>query len=284
MDSITLNRSDHIKILIKTIPLGIVASASWMVIIMGFKRIEFENIEIRMVDILFQVMILLLISILPTLVGNILHIRGVIDLNRNRTMSEVLFSGTFHSLAIIMIILFFQSRIIDGLTKIGLVPLSKFLIFDNLATGLIVFILLSIILGLVQKFRLRYSKDYKERVLFIEDLILFQSQISRILALLMLGLMVISEELLYRGFLVIFLGGVTHFPIGLGLTSIVLSILGHLYQGREKIIYHIIFSMMFVSIVLLTRTIFVSITIHMLINYSYAFSVWRRIEKSNMNE
>jgi len=275
----TLNRSDHIKILIKTIPLGIICSLSWMMIIKGFKKIEFVNNEIRTVDILFQVMILLSIAILPTIVGNLLHMCGVIDLNRNRTMLEIFFSRTFHSLTIIMIILFFQSRIIGGLSMIGLVPLSKFIIFDNLATGLFVFMLMSIIMGLVQIFAYKYSKDHKELVLYNEDLSLFQSPFSRILASLMLGLMVISEEMIYRGYLVIFLGGITHFSIGLGLTSIIFTVLGHLYQGNVKIIYHVLLSMMFVSIVLLTRTIFVSLTIHLLINYSYAFSIWRRMEK-----
>ncbi len=279
MDMTTLNRSDHIKILTKTIPLGIIGSLSWMMIIQGFKKIEFLNNEIRTVDILFQVMILLSITILPTIVGNLLHMWGVIELNRNRTMLEAFFSSTFHSLTIIMIILFFQSRFIDGLSMIGLVPLSKFLIFDNLATGLFVFMLMSIIMGLVQKFVYKYSKDHKERVLYNEDLSLFRSPFSRILALLMLGLMVMSEEIIYRGYLVIFLGGITHFPIGLGLTSIIFTVLGHLYQGNEKIIYHVLLSMMFVSIVLLTRTIFVTLTIHLLINYSYACSIWRRMEK-----
>ena len=107
MDKKTLNRSDHIKILIKTIPLGIMCSLSWMMIVKWFYEIEFVYIQIRTVDILLQVVILLFISILPTIVGNLLYVCGVIELIRNRTMWEVFFSRSFLSLTIITTLLFF---------------------------------------------------------------------------------------------------------------------------------------------------------------------------------
>jgi membrane protease YdiL (CAAX protease family) len=103
---------------------------------------------------------------------------------------------------------------------------------------------------------------------------------ERIVFLPILFLGVIGEELLYRGYLVLFLGNETNSVLLWALLSVVLSMATHLYQGRSLIVYHLLFATIAVSMTVLTGSIVMSTTMHLYANLTSALKVWSVVDKT----
>jgi membrane protease YdiL (CAAX protease family) len=106
----------------------------------------------------------------------------------------------------------------------------------------------------------------------------FQTRPERLAYLSVLPYMVISEELVYRGYLVLFLGSQTGTFVLWILLSMILSVMIHLYQGRSLrlMAFHALFAGFFICLALLTGNLLMSIAAHLAYNLAWSFQTWKR--------
>ena len=58
------------------------------------------------------------------------------------------------------------------------------------------------------------------------------------------------------------------------LLSVTLSVVGHLYQGRSRVIYHLLFAAMAVVMTVLTGNILMATAMHLYANLITVLKVW----------
>jgi membrane protease YdiL (CAAX protease family) len=104
--------------------------------------------------------------------------------------------------------------------------------------------------------------------------------LERMVFLPILFLGVISEELLYRGYLVLILGNEVGPVLLWILLSVLLSVVAHLYQGRSRIIWHLLFAIIATSTTALTGSILMSTAMHLYVNLISALKVWSMADKT----
>jgi membrane protease YdiL (CAAX protease family) len=63
-----------------------------------------------------------------------------------------------------------------------------------------------------------------------------------------------------------------------GALSIALSVIIHLYQGVEKIIFHLLFGLLLVCVTILSGNIFIATTIHIFNNLYVEISIWKIVD------
>ncbi len=97
---------------------------------------------------------------------------------------------------------------------------------------------------------------------------------ERLMYLMVLTLGVLAEELVYRGYLVLFLGRETGALALCAVISILLSVIIHLYQGRSTILFHFLFAILVVSLAIGTKSILLPVGIHLYANISAAIHIW----------
>lgn len=87
---------------------------------------------------------------------------------------------------------------------------------------------------------------------------------------------VIAEELVMRGYLILFIGSLTHAMILWAAISVLITVVLHLYQGRdaETILTHIVFAVIFTGLTLYTQNILASITAHLILNFFTTINIW----------
>ncbi len=273
-----LNKSDTIKILARVIPLGILFSSFFILLINFLSRINIATDEIDSSDIVFHCIILLCLSIIPTLLGNIFSTSRRIIRKQDIDVLEAFSVRILQSLTLISILFFFFLRSKEGLSLIGLGIETPGGIPNIFLTSAIVFVYFNGILGLCKKIINKSAPKLRQSYTHLDEIMLLFSPKLRILALLILFLAVISEEILYRGYIVLFLGTRSEQIINFGLISIILTVFGHLYQGKDKIVYHTLIAVMFVSLTIITKSILISITIHLFNNLFTVFALWKNLE------
>jgi len=273
-----LNKSDTIKILARVIPLGILLSLFFILLINFLSRINIVTDEIYSTDIVFHCIILLCLSIIPTLLGNIFRTSRRNIRKQDIDVWEVFFARILQSLTLISILLFFFLRSDEGLSLIGLGIETPGGVSNIILTSAIVFVYFNGIFGLCKKIINKGAPYLRQSYTHLDELMLLFSPKLRILALLILFLSVICEEILYRGYIVLFLGTRLEQIISFGLISIILSVFGHLYQGKDKIAYHLLIAVLLVSLTIITKSILISITIHLFNNLFAVFALWKNLE------
>ena len=105
----------------------------------------------------------------------------------------------------------------------------------------------------------------------------FRSGIERLVYISILPVCVIAEEFVYRGYLVLLLGGRSGTYLPWALFSIALSVIVHLYQGRDlrNILIHLLLATSLVGITVVTKNLFASIVGHLFNNLAFTFNIWR---------
>jgi membrane protease YdiL (CAAX protease family) len=106
----------------------------------------------------------------------------------------------------------------------------------------------------------------------------YQSILEKLSYLSVLPFSVISEELIYRGYLVLMLGGKTHTYLPWIILSVILSIIIHLYQGRKasSLLFQATGALLFIALTIWTGNIFTSIIAHFGYNTIWAVEVWKK--------
>lgn len=172
-----------------------------------------------------------------------------------------------------------------GLNGIGLV-FSQYR-FDFLLIGSIAsYGLVSIVGGIVKSI----SGENPRQITFdcsnpaIERTMVHKTFPQRFGYLIVLLIMVIAEEFVFRGYLVLLLGNMTNSVFICALLSITLSVIIHLYQGRAMIVYHLISASVFVGVTILTGNILIPIGAHLYTNILLTVWVWFLSDKSLVAE
>ena len=273
-----LNQSDKIKILAKVFPIGILISLPFLLIIKFLSKINFAIHEIDSYDIVFQCIILLCLSIIPSIIVNVFGISRRTIREQKTDVFEVFSIRILQSLTLISYIFYYFLRSKDGLSMIGLRDEIPGGISNVYLSSVIIFVYFTGIFGLYEKIKNKTIPNKRRCHNSLDDLMILFFPKKRILALIMLLLAVISEEILYRGYIVLFLGTRTDQIIIFGLLSIFITVFGHLYQGTDKIVYHMGLAIVFVLSTLITKSILISITIHLFINIFAILTLWKTKE------
>ncbi|MHC4791586.1 MAG: CPBP family intramembrane glutamic endopeptidase [Planctomycetota bacterium] len=84
----------------------------------------------------------------------------------------------------------------------------------------------------------------------------------------------ISEELVFRGYLILLWGQRTDSIIICAVVSCLIFITLHLYQGKEKIIYYILLSTLLTVSAVLSQGIWIPLGIHLYCNFCSILGVW----------
>jgi membrane protease YdiL (CAAX protease family) len=105
----------------------------------------------------------------------------------------------------------------------------------------------------------------------------FRSGLERLVYFSILPVCVIAEEFVYRGYLVLLLGSRSGTCLPWALFSVALSVIVHLYQGRDlrNILIHLLLATSLVGITMVTKNLFASIIGHLFNNLAFTFNIWR---------
>lgn len=229
------------------------------------------------------------ISFLNHLFGMILSIKNFTDKKYFYFFKSTFINWTY-SLGEIFVVLYITINQPTGLLSIGINTTDK---VDNIVSifggAFLVTIILSPILFLLNKF-VFYKNNNKildEEVLsqpHITEIINYKSEIERLVRLSVLPFEVISEDFIYRGYLVLLLGYRTGSFIPWAIISVLLSVAIHLYQSRklENVVFHFLAATFFVGITLWTQNIFSSVGAHLLMNFVWMIGIWKKADKQGL--
>lgn len=100
---------------------------------------------------------------------------------------------------------------------------------------------------------------------------------QRLAYLSVLPFIVTSEDLVFRGYLILFMASRTAILIPWLVISILLSVVIHLYQGRDvkTIGTHIYFAGLFAGLIIWTHNILIPIGLHLFYNATVTIGIWR---------
>lgn len=153
--------------------------------------------------------------------------------------------------------------------------------------GLLSFSLLIISIAIIQKAASWVRKKAPETKIdrsnpAVINVIQYRDGLELSAYLTTLPFVVVAEDLIYRGYLVLLLGNKTHTYIPWAILSITLSVIIHLYQGRSiaNVAYQAIFSAFFIGLTIATGNILAPITAHLLFDIMWTVSTWRKANKS----
>lgn len=92
----------------------------------------------------------------------------------------------------------------------------------------------------------------------------------------MLPFVVMAEEIVYRGYLVLLLGTRTGMYVPWMILSVILSIVIHLYQGIKlvNIVSHLAFASLFIGLTVATQNLAAAIGPHLVYNFIYTVRIW----------
>ena len=112
----------------------------------------------------------------------------------------------------------------------------------------------------------------------VNGLFQYQSKLEKLAYLTVLPFIVISEDLIYRGYLVLMLGNKTHTYLPWIILSVVLSVIIHLYQGRNitTVLYQAAFALLFIGLTIWTGNILTPIVAHLYYDILWTLGVWKK--------
>jgi len=185
---------------------------------------------------------------------------------------------TTQAFAIISLLLYISSQSAFGLQSIGLS-------FNGLGfgevgilwVGIIAFYSYAYLKKAVQKEKRKGAKNITQPFANYENIP------ERIVVWFSVLFSVFAEDLLYRGYLVLWLSEKTGNTLGWALLSIGLSILAHLYQGLSQIGYHLILASTFVTMAIVAGNIYPVIAFHLFWNTIQIVRYWQKIDRDKGN-
>ncbi len=232
-------------------------------------------------ELLWQISIILSLFILPSILNNIVIYKGIIKSPIDLPIGIRFLYMILGSISIILTILFFVLSRIGDFTLIGLLEQSATELIYNLAFFLFIFAIISIGSAISKK---SHQVGYRDIVqLWIKEVSDSNTNIQRIIALIFIFFSIISEELLYRGYVVLYLGYHYGELILFGIISIVLSVISHLYQGKERILYHTLFAVIMVIITIETKNILLTIALHFFLSSLSVLNYWKNSDQDHSN-
>ncbi len=187
-----------------------------------------------------------------------------------------LFRGFVLAFSQICLICYIALNQPKGLAAIGLGQLTESSLTSYLLGGSL--LSLCFLLLYAVGYRIIHGKKQIDAKFFLH-LASYRTFWERLGFLVMLLISAIAEELVYRGYLVLLLGERVNAVLICALISVVLSVVGHLYQGRSSIVFHILFAFLAIAVTIWTGSIIMAIAMHIYNNVIMAIGSWSHIDK-----
>jgi membrane protease YdiL (CAAX protease family) len=226
-------------------------------------------------------------AIVPSIYGALRSRRLPVDTEESSPM-ERLFGGLLLSVSAIAVVLIISLGQSEGLRSVGFFNGEEGSILSPYMVAMLGFIGVAFILWVVQRLlhidpkeRFAPSKPHIARIIQYD-----RNRWERLAFLAQLPLAVMAEELVYRGYLVLLLGTYTGTYIPWIILSIALSVVVHLYQGRDKItiLSHLLMATLFVGVAVYSGSIIPATTVHFLGNAAFTFRIWSQASKQKKAE
>ncbi len=206
------------------------------------------------------------------------------------TVSEIILNKWVNYLGSIFVVVLVAINQPDGFASIGINLSDKSFNIAGIFWGYLGIVIISIGFYLFRKLIIhdktpgQINEQDLKRPDFNET-IRFSGKMERFLFLSTMSIGVIAEEFSYRGYLVLLLGARTGSFVPWAIFSIILSVIIHLYQSRnwKSILFHFLMAVFFVGLTVVTQNIFASITAHLINNFSFYHSVWKRADKQGIS-
>ena len=222
------------------------------------------------------------ISVASHLFGAYLHIKNP-EYQKIYTVPQAIVRNWLHPVGIILVVILVALNQPNGVESIGIYSGSKSHNFNALYYGCmgggVALLLITIIFNLKQV--RRYLS--KEGIAKIESdpanaqILIYRDFLERAAYLATVILMVIAEELVYRGYFVLYWGYKTNSLVIWILISLSLSVLIHLYQGRDfkSISLSILMHSVFIGLALIFQNILAPIAAHIWNNIRWVNAQWK---------
>jgi membrane protease YdiL (CAAX protease family) len=243
---------------------------------LGFSKLLYYskiNTDPNNDNLVLQILILSVAFFIPSSILNLYPnlLENVFILSDNTYVQFLL--KAFRSLSLILIVIYFVYSHDNGLELIGL-NIGKFGIPGILCSAFVLFGFYIGTCNLLWKL-IHSGKEYWDLSRpEIKEFVGINSSWRRLFAIVLVSLSVIHEEILFRGYLVLYLGSRFNNFFIFGVISILLSGFFHMYQGKERIVFHVLFATIAVGITIWYRNIFLSTTLHLFNNILGIFMVW----------
>lgn len=230
-----------------------------------------------MSELTLEFILVFLVAILPNVYGSIAQLRNP---GRHKEVSNrtSLFSSLVYCLAVLSFILFIAFRQPARGRSVGLSvkdvgPLgvvgggSLLVVVYSLAVALWSFIC-----------KLVFNKKPDLSGPHWDGILRYKTFLERFAFLIVLVLGALTEELLYRGYLVLLMSQRTGVLLPWAILSVLLSVAVHLYQGLDpaKIGFHFLFAIATIAATVMTGSVWVAFTGHLLVNLSATIKTWLR--------
>lgn len=217
------------------------------------------------------------VGILPYLVGTVLLIR--------RPTYHLIFSPAeqlarlwIGAVSVIAVTLFVAVNQPDGLASLGLYPGRGVFNFGAAWTGMLGLAVLSIVIFMGHKLLRRSRPEPDLSRPPAADILRYRNGWERVAYLTTLPLLVAAEEVVCRGYLVLLWGSRVGTYVPWFILSVTLSVVMHLYQGRDlsTIVFHLMSAAFCVGLVVFTRNLMSAIGPHLFWNICCVHEVWKR--------
>jgi membrane protease YdiL (CAAX protease family) len=233
---------------------------------------------------IFGLAAVFLVGILPHIIGSLSIVRRA-GYFKSLTNSEQLIRYWSSSLSMIAVVLLVAAYQPEGLVMLGISDRGEQ--SGAILLGFIATLFYSIVIGYLQLVWQRIRKTPVEKYELdtlnpgIAKTIRFRKVHERIADVSLIPLAVIGEELVFRGYFVLFMGTLTGTFLPWIIVSILLSVVIHLYQGRDwkTILYHAGFAALCIAILISTHNIQGIILGHISYNLIWTLRTWQEAGK-----
>jgi len=242
-----------------------------------------KNQQVINRDQVFRGLIVIIcVFIGPMILENIFLFRKEIRIDSNTPFLYLIMKRVFFGVSIILSILYIIYNSGSLVNSIGIDYIIGYEFSELICYGVFVWLIIGFVLLVIDKYIYKINSFWETTK---DDVNLYldgRTRLKRFVSALIMPLSIISEEILYRGYLVLYLGNIYNSLILFGFSSIFLSVLSHLYQGKGRIINHLVFASAMVFITIITGKILLAISVHLLNNYLVIFTRWRISNKETV--
>lgn len=204
--------------------------------------------------------------------------------NNKLSNSRKILANYEANVASLLLMIYIATNHSGGLSPMGLslkqVDIPKLIFIGSVATGYLLLIFVRPFFLYPQQ---RKDEEEKQKIDFeLRGYASYKTFWERFAFLGAIWLGVIVEELVYRGYLILFLGVQTGTFFPWIILSIGLSIGVHFYQGItwRRAFSHAFFAIVFIIVVLITRNIIVAIIPHLIYNTIWFLIRWIRASRA----
>jgi membrane protease YdiL (CAAX protease family) len=221
------------------------------------------------------------VGILNHMIGSFFYSKRS-DYQKSFTVTENLLRYWSGSISGILVVLLVAINNPDGLASVGIIKSSSndknpFFIGIMSISFLILFLVVpQRLVNYFRKTTLENKIDLSNPA--TSGLFQYQSKLEKLAYLTVLPFIVISEDLIYRGYLVLMLGGKTHTYLPWIILSVILSVIIHLYQGRKiaYLFFQATAALLFIGLTIWTGNILTPIIAHLYYDVLWTIGVWKR--------